>query len=330
MRIVCCGVIIVLHNTCNIFDDYAEGRLAALVINCFTAFAVPCFFMLSGAYLLRKTHSIQETVFQRVPRTFVPVLFWGGVYIFVEGDLRIERFLLLPFQESTAHLWFMYSLFGIYMLLPLLSKLYHSLSFREKLYLLGLLTFVPMVVYDGAKLLGGWVPAPKFALLWPELGLFFCGGLLWELREKIKGRRPALYGFIFLIGFAATTIGTVISSAYAGVPDKSFISTIGTAGNILMAGSVICFALTLDGALTKKIPDAIRGAISGLGQLTMGIYFIHVLFLNILNCQTIPWLPLYSNMGSMAAMIVSAFVYFCLSATVCACAKRVRGISGLF
>lgn len=329
-RIICCGMIVLLHNTCNTFNDYAYGRFSTLFINCLTAFAVPCFFMLSGAYLLRRTHSIRETVIYRVPKTFVPVLFWGMIYIFVEGDIRIDRFLMLPFQQSTAHLWFMYSLFGIYMLLPLLSKIYQNLSFWEKLYLLGLLTLVPMIIYDGTTLSGKSVPIPKFALLWPELGLFFCGGILWDLREKIKSKGAVFYGLLFLGGLAATIVGTIISSAITGSPSKSFISTIGSTGNVVMAGSVICLTLTLDCGLTNKLPKVLCSAIHRLGKLTMGIYFIHMLFLIFLNNQVIPWLPLHSNTGSMVSMIGSAFLYFCLSAIICLCAKRVRGISKLF
>jgi hypothetical protein len=62
----------------------------------------------------------------------------------------------------------------------------------------------------------------------------------------------------------------------------------------------------------------------------MGIYLIHVLLLIGLNSNVIPGLPLYNNTGSMAAMTVSAVVYFVLSAVICLCGKRVRGIGKCF
>ena len=127
LRIVCCFVIILLHNTCNVFDKFRDGQTQILLVNTFTAFAVPCFYMISGAYLLRKPQDISATLKKRVPKIVIPTLFWGCIYLLMFGEVEIINFLKLFFQNQESHLWFMYSLIGIYTLLQFISKLYNNI-----------------------------------------------------------------------------------------------------------------------------------------------------------------------------------------------------------
>lgn len=322
LRGFCCFIIILLHNTCNIFNDYAEGRISALIINCFTGFAVPCFYMISGAYLLRKIHTIKETLSRHVLKIAVPTLFWGIIYLLISGEVSIANLGKLFFQQQTPHLWFMYSLFGIYMLLPLISKMYFSISFRSKVYLLGILLIIPTILYDVSRLAGIYIPNPSFAIFWPDLGIFFLGAFLWELREKIQRKNSYVYGIGLIAGLAVSLMDTVIVSSRNG-PDKTFISAIGSVGNLLMAVSIFCFVLSLETVLQNELPLKIRNGISTIGKLSMGIYLIHPLILSEINNSVFQWLPLYSNTGSMLQMIFSSIIYLLVSTVVCYCGYKV-------
>lgn len=330
LRIICCFMIVLLHNTCNVFDDYADGRQSVLWVNCFTAFAVPCFFMLSGAYLLRRQHGVKETLVRRVPRIVIPTLFWGIIYMVVTGDPSPENFGKLLFQNQASHLWFMYSLFGIYMLLPAFSAIYQSISQKQKIYLLALLLIIPSAMYDSSKLLGIYIPLPSFSIFWPDLGLFLCGGLLWEMRDKIQQKHPRFYAALFLLGLGITALGTVLISDRMGSVDKTFISAIGSIGNLVMAISVLCVGMSIAPRLERGTNHGMAMLIHQMAETTMGVYLIHVLFLIGLNSETSYQLPLYSNTGSMAAMIGSAVIYFLISTVVCWCGKRIYGIKNLF
>lgn len=61
------------------------------------------------------------------------------------------------------------------MLLPFISKLYCSITLKQKVYGLVLLLVIPTFIYDGSKLLGIWVPNPSFVVFWPDLGIFLLG-----------------------------------------------------------------------------------------------------------------------------------------------------------
>ena len=118
LRGISCFTVVLLHCTCNRLEDLSFPNFA---LNSLTAFAVPCFYMLSGAYLLQKSQSIKVTIQKRVPKLLLPLLFWSLIYICVSGNITPERFIDMFFQEQATHLWYLYCLLGLYMLLPLLS-----------------------------------------------------------------------------------------------------------------------------------------------------------------------------------------------------------------
>lgn len=330
LRIICCFVIVLLHNTCNVFDQFRDGNTAILLINTFTAFAVPCFYMISGAYLLRKSHGVSETLKSRIPRIIIPTPFWGCIYLLLSGQAQGIDFLKLLFQNQESHLWFMYSLFGIYMLLPFISKLYCSITLRQKAYGLLLLLAIPTVIYDGSKLLGIWVPNPSFVVFWPDLGIFLFGGILWELRDKLRQKPKWLYVLLFLAGLTITTLETLYLSNVNHAADKTFISAIGSAGNLLMAASMFSFVLSCEDALHKRINYRFAGIIHQAGAATMGVYFIHVMILRTLNHTANGMILLHFNSGSLINMTLSAVVYFMISLVICLSASRIKFINKLF
>lgn len=330
LRIICCFVIVLLHNTCNVFDQFRDGNTAILLVNTFTAFAVPCFYMISGAYLLRKPHGVSETLKNRVPKIVIPTLFWGCIYLLLSGQVRGIDFLKLLFQNQESHLWFMYSLFGIYMLLPFISKLYCSITLKQKVYGLVLLLVIPTFIYDGSKLLGIWVPNPSFVVFWPDLGIFLLGGILWELRDKLRRKPKWLYALLFLMGLTTTTLGTIYVSKMNDVADKTFISAIGSAGNLIMAASMFCFVLSCEEFLQKRASYIVATLINKIGAVTMGVYFIHVIFLRTLNHTANNVVPLQSNSGSLLEMTLSTLAYFLISVAICLMGKRIRFLNKIF
>lgn len=331
LRLLCCFTIVLLHNTCNVFEQFMAGRTELLLINVLTAFAVPCFYMISGAYLLRKPQGIAVTLKHRIPKIVIPTLFWGCIYLFLFDHVEVKTFLGLLFQNREPHLWFMYSLFGIYLLLPFVSKLYCECSFRQKVYGILLLLILPSCIYDVSKLFGIWLPTPSFAVFWPDLGIFLFGGVLWELRDWIRQQRKWMYVIAFLAGFSITTVGTVYLSNLTHTADKSFISAIGSAGNLLMAASIFCLVLACDDILKKRTNDLFATSIHHMGSVTMGVYLIHVIFLRIVNTNTTNGLfPIYNNAGSLIDMICGAVVYSVICIITCMSASKIRFINKIF
>lgn len=331
LRIFCCYCVILSHNTCNLFPQYMEGRTSILLPLVFTAFCVPCFYMISGAYLLRKPQGIAVTLKSRVPKIVIPTLFWGSLFLLMFGEAKAFNFIKLLFKENETHFWFMYSLFGIYMLLPFVSKLYHNISLNEKIYGLVLLLAIPTCIYDASKLVGIWVPTPPFAIFWPDLGIFLLGAVIWDCREKlIKVPKFALL-LEFLMGFALTTFETVYICGVTNTPDKTFIAAIGSVGNLMMATSCFVFVLSCEKVFQQKLSHKVAACINEIGSVTMGVYMIHVIFLRTVNNSTTNGLlPIYSNAGSLVDMVWGAFVYLVICTVICLSASKIKFINRLF
>lgn len=320
LRIVCCFVIVLLHCTCNTYKQFGKSLpqwVPYLLMNCFTAFAVPCFYMISGASLLRQEHGIRETWLKRIPKSLIPLLFWSVLYILLSGDVRVSRFVKMLFQGQWSHLWFMYCILGIYALLPLLSTLYQKLDSRKKVYLLVILLFVPSVLHDAEYMANAFVDMPKFAVFWPDLGLFFWGAFLWEQRERLA-KWAKWYPLSFVGGLGLTAVCTTYASMRDGTPNINFISCIASIGVLTMATSLFGFCMVQEDKLRRLAPG-LRNTAAVLASVSFGIYLIHPMVMTLCGNALI-------NCGSLPQMVLGAAIYFALSAIICVSGKCMRGV----
>lgn len=318
LRIICCFVIVLLHCTCNVYKEFGESIsqwVPHMLMSCFTAFAVPCFYMISGASLLRRKHDVKETWLKRIPKSAVPLLFWSVFYILLSGDLQPRRFIEMLFQAQWSHLWFMYCILGIYALLPLLSVLYQELDTRRKIYLLFILLFVPSALHDAEYIANAFVDMPKFAVFWPDLGLFFWGAFLWEQRERVT-KWAKWYPLSFIGGLAVTAVSTTYASLRDGAPNQNFISCIGSMGVLFMATSLFGFCLGLRDKLQRMRMGAQRVAAT-LALSSFGVYLIHPLIMNL--CE-----GALSNDGTLLQMMLGGVAYFSVSTLICISIMYIR------
>lgn len=320
LRAFCCFTVVLLHCTCNVYKEFGENWYANMLMSAFTAFAVPCFYMISGASLLRRVQGVKETWTKRVPKLLIPLLFWSIVYIVYSGDVQPRRFIAMFFSGQWAHLWFMYCILSIYILLPMLSALYQQLNSKVKLYMLMILLFVPSLLHDLEYLMNEYVEMPHFAIFWPDLGLFFWGMFLWEQRERL-----AKYGkFLplgFLFGLAVTATLTVYTSFRDGVPNTNFISCIGSLGVLMMCSSLFGVCAVYKEKF-QSLSTGIKKCMAALGGISFGVYMIHPLVMDMFGY-------LYSNTGNILQMLLGAVMYFAICAAVCLCGRWVRGLKKL-
>lgn len=321
LRAVCCFTVVLLHCTCNVYKEFGDdlsGWYVNMLMSASTAFAVPCFYMISGASLLRRVQGVKETWTKRVPKLLLPLLFWSVIYIVYSGDVHPRRFVAMLFSGQWAHLWFMYCILSIYILLPMLSALYHQLNIKVKLYMLVILLFAPSLLHDLEYLLNDYVEMPHFAIFWPDLGLFFWGMFLWEQRERL-----AKYGkFLplgFVLGLALTAVFTIFTSFRDSLPNTNFISCIGSIGVLIMCSSLFgCCAVYKDKLQGWSVTT--KRCMAALGGISFGVYLIHPLVMDMFGYR-------YSNTGNILQMTLGAVMYFALCVAVCLCGQCVRGFN---
>lgn len=134
--------VILIHVATPILADYhtlpLDKFLVANAIDSYARVSVPLFVMLSGTLLLGKREKEHMFDFfeikQRVLRVAIPLLFWSFIYILYTQHAS-KSFIDIIFSFKTLldtpamyHLWFVYMIVGMYILLPILRLIAEAIS----------------------------------------------------------------------------------------------------------------------------------------------------------------------------------------------------------
>jgi len=102
--------------------------------------------MLTGALLLPKTNKFWDFISRRFSRIIWPFLFWSLIYISIgiyrdcasDSFLEIISYILINLRDGASyHLWYVYMIMGLYLLIPIMSKwIQHRPTSHIKIYLI--------------------------------------------------------------------------------------------------------------------------------------------------------------------------------------------------
>ena len=307
LRVVACFLVMLVHASENF---YGTDNSVGLASNCsmllnesnrfwvafydgFVARTCVPLFMIASAFLLVPMKpgtgmgSFSKKRFARIlpPWIFFSLLYcllpllWGGMSI--EQSLADLKHLPFNFPSMAGHLWFMYPLVSLYLIIPVVSPWLEKASAKEELIFLGIFglsTFIP------------WIHRFLYPEIWGECFwngftmLWYCSGYLGYLvmahyiRVHLdwSRRRRAITGALcFLAGSAFTGW----AFWHAGTPGI-LIETpkLEWAWEFCMPNVVIAAfgAFLLFSCIERKESPAF---ISGLSRLTFGMYLMHMFFL---------------------------------------------------
>lgn len=301
LRIIACFFVIVNHTIADPIIKQAPS--ASWFVNVFYLFAsktaVPLFLMISGYTMLHRQESHKKTVTRLVRIAICLVLFSGVYYLnyYLTGQLHhvgifyfVGRIIGRPITNA---FWYLYMYMGILIMLPFLQKLcaamekrdYHIFFFWSFL-LFSLwpmaVHFVPMVQYSSHFAL------PLFG---SHLCMLFLGSYARQHLVPHRGKGLAAAA-LFLILCLPSTVLTWIEYGRTGGTDFLFFDNI--AFFPILFGSLCLFYA----ASSLPVPDALGKIVSGLGQLTFGIFLVSDLLIeklwfiySALTAQGIPDLP---------------------------------------
>ena len=286
LRVVATFGVILVHVSHPFLVAFApeslEGWWVANIYNSMLRSCVPIFFMVSGYLLLQKDESIGKFFSKRFNKVLVPFVFWSLFYlwwkVYVDhwsDDFFIEFKQLLN-TPAFYHLWFLYSLVGLYLIVPILRKVALNSNKTTMLYiLLGWLVAegVMPLVYEETDF--SWDIKLEF------LGQF--GGYMvlgyWLGGVSLSKVNVVLAGIAFILASAATAWGTYVFSQDAGYMNEFFYENLSLTV-IVMA--VAEFVLIKHWAERKDL-SRWAGNISLLGGLCFGVYLVHPLMIVVLN-----------------------------------------------
>ena len=265
MRVAACFMVILVHST----EPFYLGGDGSLILNQADAFwssffdsfvraCVPLFIVASSYLQFPLLYSTGEFVRRRAVRILIPFVIWSLVYAFVWGEpVSNLKSLLLNFNYAAGHLWFVYMLIGVYMLMPLLSPWAEKVGKKELLAYLGIWLFTTMI-----PIIRDWVSSDPMVFAYGPTGI----------------PRPALYPlwgeaswntyglFYYISGF----IGYLLLGLYFRkfTDELSWKKTLAISIPCWLAGFVITF-----GGFLKRVYETCGGDFPAEGIINDAVYW---------------------------------------------------------
>ena len=330
LRVAACFMVILVHST----EPFYLGGDGSLILtktdafwsSFFDSFVRACvpLFVIASSYLQFPLHYSTGDFFRRrAKRVLIPFIIWSSIYAFVWGE-PVENFrnLIFNFNYAAGHLWFVYMIIGVYLLMPLLSPWAEKVSRKELHIYLGIWIFTTLIPLIRDWAAGGSVSViygpsglPRQALfpLWGEaswnaygtfyyfsgfigyllLGLYFrrfVGELSWKKTLAIS--IPSFIG-----GFAISFGGflrRVMETSGGIFPDGGLVEKAvwwettwcnDTIGVVLMAIAWILIfkKVKSDGCFYRKV-------LLPVSKASYGIYLMHLLILVPISGAVRSWL----------------------------------------
>lgn len=322
--------VILYHGSLYMFDFLADGSVmtyAAYFSRTILSTCVPLFFFANGYLLFNKSFDLKKHVYKTIKIIFL-VFIWNLILLLLniliaKEPISIKTFILdylnRPYERGLNVLWYMGALICLYIFFPALKSLFDS---HEKSFLLftatcALLTFGFRFANETLFFFStishhsfGAIDYPLLTMFNPFRGIYgysfvyFClGGAIHRYKDKIlsvpKCKRNLVSvigiavscGLLFLWGvFHSNADNTVWDVVYAGY------DTIFTFFNVLFL-----FVLSLN--YTKDY-----GFIRSISCNTLGIYFMHMFFLLLIN----PYIKMVPFLCTVPFNLLYAFIILCV------------------
>lgn len=289
LRAVACLFIILLHTV------YATTLMYGVKLNTFwraagfqaathdLMWAVPCFLMVTGALLLppEKDIGYRAQFTKYVARVVKAIVVFGVLFValetlFVPEQRTVEHALAgladIFTGNGWSHMWYLYCLLGLYLLLPVYKKFTAHADRRDMLYLLAVYGLFEAIV----PLLGIWNISCGFYIhtssvypFWLFLGYY--------LRRWGREHSRALYGWVF-VGATAVITGASLAATYWRLSSLDLLFTYSSPLVVLQAGGLAgwFFQCRSDGT------GAVGRVLTNIDRHSFGIYLIHMVYVRLI------------------------------------------------
>lgn len=286
----------------------------SLIVECICYFAVPMFFMISGANLMkyRERYNTKEFFKKRCLKVLIPFIAWAIIMfifkIFITKSISIEtintpiNFLNAFFSnKEEATYYFMFEILGIYLVMPLLSLLAKD-EYKKTLWLIVGLYFVFNATLPNLFALVGIKWYTGFGMPLSGYEIYVILGYLLSKEELDNKWKILIYvGAVF--GILYRYITTFILSKSAGQVIKT---TWGYSSWHCMLLTVSVFIIIKDLKI-EEINDTAKTIMAKIAQCSFGIYLIHMIvkacYIKVFNINTLSWY--FRTFGVLGIYIIS-------------------------
>lgn len=316
MRVIACIGIVVLH-TVFAANEYFSSTMTAgenlfsRMVENNMMWAVPAFVMVTGVLQLDpgRTLTLRKLYGRYVLRILIALaaccILFRIFDMIMDGEPFSAGGILQAFTELVTarcwgHLWYLYLLIGLYVLLPFYRMIAKYSTDRELLYLCGayllFVSVIPMVEGFGIHI-GFYISE---SIIYPLY--LFLGHMIQTGRLKISGRTGLL---LLLVSTAVILVMDYMKYGMSvDLPGELF----GYASPAVIAQAIGVFAVVCKGWPARKQAHPL---LRTFDQTTFGIYLIHMVFIRTLfrYMQINPYggVPVLPLAAIIAAILVLSF-----------------------
>lgn len=327
-RIIAIFGVIIIHVCAPVFGDNRSDFYTMQIANAFDSVSrvsVPLFAMISGTLVLQKEPSF-VSIKNRIFRVAIPLLFWSFIYV-----LYVNYWNALPFDfiksmvsifqtPAMYHLWFVYMIIGIYILLPILHPISKKLLVDRKLaYYFFTLWFLvnSLTIYFPFNFIR--LISLNDYMSWS--GYFMLGHYLVYAKHipKISNKIVLI---VFLVGCSCTfgltwyfntDFNPLIETAYIYFSPNVMIASV--------AAFLLLKQITLSGFYVKIV--------SFLSPFVFSVYFMHLLVIAILSSGILGFSLDQFSIHPVIGILLLSIATFILSFMLAVLTSRVPPISKL-
>lgn len=310
IRSLACIAIIILHTVYSAVllfgsDIDAQTNITSMAVVDSMMWAVPCFIMVTGALLLETERKItyKKLFGKYILRIFAALVIFGMVFrvfdiIMDKEPVSVAAFLKGLYEiftgTSWSHIWYLYLLIGLYLLLPFYKKVVDNSSAKEIKYLLAVyiifLSILPMLEIWGINC-GFYI---HVSTIYP---FYLFGGYAIYKHIYCPGKAASLVMFIIA---TLLIIGCTVVRWIYDIPSMEILW--GYASLFVIMQAVGFFALLKDVKHTGF--RAVKWLLLKLDECSFGVYLIHMIFVRLI-LRYIGFNP-YENGGILAFVAVIA------------------------
>lgn len=325
LRVVAIFAVVAVHLSAMHWADVDVNSRAWFAFNLYCTagkWSVPIFVMISGALFLGRDTDIHTILKKNVARIATVFLSWSGCYalvylVFRHAPLSV---VLSEFIVGHYHLWFLYMIVGLYLLIPLLRPIVKSESLTRYFLLLAfvftfllpqLALFTSFVSYEASTVIRTVI---MYSYCFFPLGftVYFVGGYYLSRRNFSRREEIVLY----CVGIAALLFSIIAPAALSraqGAANPTFYSYNDL--NVLCT-SVPIFVFAKQHLNFPRMGERAYTLLRKMSKYSFGVYLVHPMVIELLqhfgidtfSCNAFFSVPLLAVFVFAVSTLISALL----------------------
>lgn len=301
LRVISMIMVIIIHIAnvyCRSFGLIStKSYLISLIFNTICRVSVPIFFMISGSLLLDRSFN-KEKYLKRVIKYVVLIVAWDIIYLVWEYfylGVTYDKLYMLIIDPYRAHLWFLYTILVLYAIQPLLKLIMDKSNNTVKIVLL-----IIWIIFSLASMLNPYIA--KSFTIFSYIGYFIIGKYLYDFIKKYDLRKYNLS--LVLIMIICYSISIWMNYSLSINLNQFYNLFFAYRTPFIMINSFALYVLII----SNYRKDSLNKFVTGLSDLSLGVYLIHGIFLDVTVKVFI-----YSSINSLIGIPIFTIIIFVLS-----------------